>query len=136
MPLNLIHSCYFYTNIPIIWLNRFKDVNEWMLFNFKRLLVQLYRVKTIFICLWDGAVHFVLDRPTELDLNSDNSLEQQCTYNMSLHWAQYTDSEPTNPCLYSLPLCVYITFIVFGLTPCLSNTRSTTVDLRHLIRLR
>jgi hypothetical protein len=69
-------------------------------------------------------------RPPELDLNSANSLEQQCTENMSLHWAQYTDSEPTSLCLYSLPLCVYITFIVFGLTPCLSNTRSTHVDIR------
>ena len=33
-----------------------------MFFYFKWLLVQLYRGKTIFICLWDGAVHFVLDQ--------------------------------------------------------------------------
>jgi hypothetical protein len=65
--LNLTSSCYVYTTIPICWLNRFKVVNEWMLFNFKRRLVQLYRGKPTFIytqtyCLWDGAVHFVLDQ--------------------------------------------------------------------------
>ena len=58
---------------------------------------------------------------------------------MSLHWAQYTDSEPTSLYLFSLTLCVYITFTVFSLTPCLSNTRCTprrstaldTVTLTH-----
>jgi hypothetical protein len=52
----IIQCLFFHTNIPIFWLNRFKHVNEWMLFNFKWLLAQLYRGNTILICLWDGAV--------------------------------------------------------------------------------
>ena len=62
-PLNLMSSCFFIPIYRFFGLNRFKDVNAWLLFNFKWLLVQPYRGKNILICLWDGAVRFVLDQP-------------------------------------------------------------------------
>ena len=99
-----------------------------MLFNFKRRLVQLYRGITIFILLMRWC-YPLCTRPTELNFNSVNSLEQQCTQNISLHWAQYTDSAPTNRCLHSFTLCVYITFIVFRLTRCLEHMIYRTLTI-------
>ena len=62
-----------------------KRVSEWLLFNAKSAIFQLYHVKNKLIDD-DVEVRFVLDQHTELGVYSASSLKQQSVrVNMSLH---------------------------------------------------
>jgi hypothetical protein len=53
---------------------------------------------------WDGDARFVLDQHAELDLYSGSSLNQQSvdSHLAPLTRTQYSDSEPSSLCSYSL----------------------------------